>query len=279
MIPATAQLLLSFVVLLSTTNNIKALFLQQSLKSTTIKGIIFDMDGTLIQSCIDFADMRKRIYKVASEDLGRSVSDGDVIKLAPKLSLDGQKKADAIFADIEAKALRDMKLMPGMIELCKFLDNETTIKRAILTRNVFSSIDYMYENYMKQHNVTRFNPQIARDSLDKDGNILTAKPQPDAIHYICRECWNCSPSEVIMVGDSYKDDVVAGNRAGCGATILLKPKFDNNSGNDNESTLNERIPTFIITELSDLQPLLLKRYCTDDKFTTTTSKSIDISYY
>jgi len=217
-------------------------------------GVIFDMDGTLIQPCIDFAEMRRRIYDVASEDLGRPVLQGDVIKLFPSLSPSGQAKANEIFAEIEAKAKKDMKIMPGMFELCDFLD-ENRINRALLTRNVVDSVDYMYDNFMKTKGMRKFDPQVARDSLDERGNIIIAKPQPDAIHYICRQ-WNCSPSQVIMVGDSDKDDIVAGNRAGCGATVHLKTGIDNDSGNGGESDTFERKPTLEISTLSELQLIL-----------------------
>jgi histidinol phosphatase-like enzyme len=45
------------------------------------------------------------------------------------------------------------------------------------------------------------------------------KPSPIALQHIC-ESWGIQPSEVIMVGDSAKDDIVCGNCAGA-VTVLL----------------------------------------------------------
>lgn len=45
------------------------------------------------------------------------------------------------------------------------------------------------------------------------------KPSPAALQHIAQQ-WGISASECIMVGDSAKDDVVCGNRAGA-VTVLL----------------------------------------------------------
>jgi histidinol phosphatase-like enzyme len=45
------------------------------------------------------------------------------------------------------------------------------------------------------------------------------KPSPEALIHIC-DTWGIPPASVIMVGDSAKDDIVCGNRAG-GVTVLL----------------------------------------------------------
>lgn len=217
-------------------------------------GVIFDMDGTLIRPCIDFSDMRRRIYEVASEDAGYLVNEGDVVTMVDKFSPLCMDKAQVIFADIEAKALRDMQVMPGMMELCRYLD-DNHIKRAVLTRNVERSVDYLQETFM--NDLAQFSPQVARDTLDEEGNTLLAKPCPDGIQYICRQ-WQCLPSQTIMVGDSDEDDVVAGNRAGCGATIHLTTGKDNDSGRNagEQSLTEERQATLTIDALETLQGLL-----------------------
>lgn len=221
-------------------------------------GIIFDMDGTLIRPCIDFEDMRRRIYEVATEDFGYTLNEGDVVTMKEQFSPEGQARAMDIFNDIEAKALRDMKVMPGMLELCQHLDKKS-IRRAVLTRNVETSVDYLYEAFMEPIGVPRFDPQVARDTLDENNEVLLAKPCPNGIQYICRE-WKCDPSQVIMIGDSDQDDIVAGNRAGCGATIHLQTGADNDSGNSNESVLEEREPSVVIKELTQLLNLLVEAH-------------------
>ena len=216
-----------------------------------LKGVIFDMDGTLIKSVIDFPDMRRRIYHVATEDLGVSVQSGDVLALADTLSEKAQADVKVILEDIEAKALRDMELNTGMVELCAFLDQQK-IPRALLTRNVESSVEYMHTN--KMSSIPHFQPAIARDTVNS-GNILRPKPFPDAIFHICQQ-WNCDPSQVMMVGDSLQDDIVAANRAGC-ISVHLSSGKDNDSGNANESFQEERAPDIVIQSLSELRAILL----------------------
>lgn len=215
-------------------------------------GIIFDMDGTLTQPCIDFSDMRRRIYELASEDAGVPVTQGDVVTMVETFSPLYQKKAEEVFNDIQAKALRDMKLMPGMLELCNYLD-DNNIRRAVLTRNVESSVQHLQQHFMAT--MPLFDPQVARDTLDENGQILLPKPYPDGIQYICRR-WQCSPSQTIMIGDSELDDIVAGYRAGCGATIHLATSHDNDSGNSDESLLDERRASVRIDSLATVRGLL-----------------------
>jgi phosphoglycolate phosphatase-like HAD superfamily hydrolase len=215
-------------------------------------GVIFDMDGTLIQPCIDFDSLRRRIYKIASEDAGRPIASGDVVTMVEDFSPSNRQRAQEVFRDIEAKALRDMKAMPGMLDICRYLDKHQ-IKRAILTRNVASSIQFMQQKLISDE--VEFYPLVARDTLDEHGNLILMKPNPEGIHYICR-IWKCLSSQTIMIGDSDQDDIVAGNRAGCGATIHLVTGRDNDSGNINESSFEERKATYRIDSLNKIIDLL-----------------------
>lgn len=100
------------------------------------KGVIFDMDGTLIRHSIDFADVRRQIYNVADSDpIGKHLERTCVLTLAKQLSAEGQIKAKEIIADTVKRALEDMELMPGGAELLSFL-RENNLKRAVLTTYV-----------------------------------------------------------------------------------------------------------------------------------------------
>ena len=117
-----------------------------------IKGVIFDMDGTLIKPCIDFSDMRNRVYAIADSDSSlkhkpEEERRGDVLELYHFLSDEGKKLAKGVFDDIEAKAIRDMTLMDSVADVCHYLD-QLGIKRAVLTRNVEESINVMQKKLM-----------------------------------------------------------------------------------------------------------------------------------
>lgn len=231
-----------------------------------IKGVIFDMDGTLIKHCIDFNDMRKRIYQIADHDeklknAHESNRRGDVLKLYHYFSEEGQIKAKAVFDDIETKAIHDMTLMEGVREISQFLDSNG-IKRAVLTRNVLRSVDAMHEKLWGVTGVVggvrEFFPIVCRETLALDGvSTIPSKPSPDAIFHICN-VWNCSPEDVIMVGDSDADDIVAASRAGCGGKVLLRldgQNEDNDAGGGgpkDDDEKKEREPSFIIHSLHDL---------------------------
>jgi len=225
-------------------------------------GVIFDMDGTITKHCIDFADLRRRIYDIADDDFGGpdKHDGGCVLELAEKLSPDGRKRANDVFQDIEQKAIDDMKFMDGLVDLCRCID-DLGVKRAILTRNVRRSVDALHDRLLDDEGISGFYPALARDSTCEQGNLIPAKPAPDAILHICN-VWGCDPSNVIMVGDSPADDIVAGSRAGCRARILLAEGGvvrDNDSGNGgpiDEEEARQRTPCITVASLLELRDLL-----------------------
>lgn len=234
-----------------------------------IKGVIFDMDGTLIKPCIDFADMRKRVYELADMDslLKNEPEEnrrGDVLKLCNDFSAEGQKLVKAVFGDIEEKALRDMELMEYVGDLCNFLDSEGK-KRAVLTRNVGYSVDVMHDKLWKEHSAREFFPAVNRETEGRENKgPLPLKPAPDAILHICN-VWGYTPDEVVMVGDSAADDITAASRAGCGGRVLLKyngKSYDNDSGEGDAMTSAKRLerePTLLVSNLGELLNIMKEK--------------------
>lgn len=232
-------------------------------------GVIFDMDGTLLHQSIDFASMRQSIYAVANEDanVNERVDSGCVLEIAERLSPEGRAKAQEIFADIEKRAVEKMSFMDGLPDLLRYLDDHG-VRRAVLTRNVESSVDTMHDRLWADHDLPPFFPALARDSKTEDSlrRQLPSKPDPEAIRYICDAVWRCDPAHVIMVGDSVTDDIHCANRAGCGASVLLKyqgKSLDNDSGNSDVIDLsgsNVEItkPTLVVEGLHILTKLFAK---------------------
>ena len=231
------------------------------------KGVIFDMDGTLIQHSIDFAEMRHRVYEVADADpIGKDLERTCVLALASQLSIEGQRKTNEIFADIERRALEDMKLMPGGIELLTFL-SENNLEVAVLTRNKERNVQHMQQLYLDGMNNVKeslFHPIVARDTVSNASSKepLKAKPHPDGILHVC-SIWGCNPSEVIMVGDSANDDIAAANRASCGGAVLLTQpdgsSLDTDSGyavGYSEEEMRERTPSLRVESLDELKMYL-----------------------
>jgi len=225
-------------------------------------GIVFDMDGTITRHCIDFAELRRRIYEIADDDCLEH--DGEcVLALADRMSPEGKQRAQDVFADIEDKAIEDMAFMDGLADLCRFID-DSGLKRAILTRNVRRSVDALHGKLQKDEAIAGFSPAMARDSVCEQGNPIRPKPAPDAILHIC-SAWGCEPRNVLMVGDSPADDIVAGYRAGCGARVLLAEggvtRDNDTTGNGaptDDEEIRQRTPCVTVSSLFELRDLLRK---------------------
>ncbi|MEW5303146.1 MAG: hypothetical protein WDW36_005867 [Sanguina aurantia] len=160
-----------------------------------------DMDGTLTVPVINFKLMRSRV----------GVPDGkDILDFISTQSVEQQALSHAAIKEIEAQALEDMSAMPGVHDLCEMLDAKS-IPRGLITRNVAHSVAHFHANHMAL--LQPFCPAISRECPHE------YKPSPAALFHICKT-WGIAPSEVMMVGDSLKDDIVSGNRAGC-ITVFL----------------------------------------------------------
>ena len=189
------------------------------------------MDGTLTVPVIDFAYMRQQV----------GVHTGDILDVITSWPPEEQQRAYAAIAAIEDQALHDMQAMPGLLKLCKLLD-DIRVPRGLITRNVKRSIEYFHSNHFP---LPPFIPAISRECE------FPYKPSPAALVHIC-ESWGIPPSQCMMVGDSAKDDIVCGNRAGA-ITVLL----DTDQRYEDDAQLSgECKPTFKVTSLEQLQQLL-----------------------
>ncbi|CAF0722194.1 unnamed protein product [Didymodactylos carnosus] len=169
--------------------------------SSRIRGVIFDMDGTLTRpGAIDFARMRERCGIKPG---------GDIIEFVNNQSEPLRSKLNEILIEEEEFGLKRMELMPDIKQLFDYLI-ENNINRALLTRNNDTIMNRTVElmNYAKQE---PFSVMLSR-------TFSPPKPHPDAIHHICQR-WKLNVNEVLMVGDSL-DDIKAGAAAGT-KTVLI----------------------------------------------------------
>jgi phosphoglycolate phosphatase-like HAD superfamily hydrolase len=150
-----------------------------------------------------------------------------------------------------------MTIQEGGPELVAFLARNG-VKRAVLTRNYEKNAFLMQHKFQRDMNDATFDLIIGKDSyFDGSYQPVQEIPKAQRIHQICT-IWGCHPSEVIMVGDSITDDIVEGNRAGCGGTVLLQPKgyeLNNFYGTTIGNSL-ERKPTLCVESLTDLMQYL-----------------------
>ena len=157
---------------------------------TAIRGLIFDLDGTLVDSGLDFDLIRREM----------SLPDKQPILEALE-HLDGPRRSAcwAILDRHEREGAERATLMPGVAELMQAV-TARGLRRAVFTRNgrvaTVRTLDRLG---------LTFDAVVAREDAPP-------KPDPTGIWKIC-ESWGLRPDEVAMVGD-YLFDIEAGRRAG-----------------------------------------------------------------
>ncbi len=164
-----------------------------------IRGVIFDLDGTLIDSRLDFDQMRCDMEFEAGQlilETLEGLPDGD-----------RKERCRAVLRRHEYEGARSATLMPGALELLAELDRRD-LPQAILTRNSRE----MTELALRRLELS-FSQVLTREDAPP-------KPDPEGLLIICRN-WQIDPGDVVFVGD-FHFDVIAGKRAGM-TTILYAP--------------------------------------------------------
>jgi len=175
-------------------------------KSSPVRGVIFDLDGTLVDSGLDFDVMRREMEIAPGRPLLEAID-----------ALDDHRAARCreILARHEWAGADNARLMPGVREFLSALAARD-IHRAVLTRN---------SREVAQATLTRlaldFDTVIAREDAP-------AKPDPTAIWRIC-EKWQLRPDLVAIIGD-FRFDIEAGQRAGT-RTVLYTAEDEAEAAN------------------------------------------------
>jgi len=168
-----------------------------------IDGIIFDLDGTLVESGLDFELMRSEM---------RLPSGVPLLETIAELPADDQRRCHDILHQHELAGAARAELMPGV---GRFLGRlaERGLRRAVITRNSRTLTVPLLARLATDGDVRLdFDPVMTRD----DGPI---KPDPASIWEICR-IWGTQSSRVVMLGD-YRYDLEAGRRAGAKSVLYL----------------------------------------------------------
>ncbi len=186
--------------------------------------VIFDMDGTLISSELDFVAIRA--------DLGIDVGLG-IIEAIELMDASQRAKAHAKLLEYELASARRATLLRGAVEV---LDTSRAmgLKLALLTRNTCQAVDIVLERFES----LKFDLVRCRE----DGII---KPEPDGVLMACGML-GVDPARTMCVGD-FHYDIQAANSAGATSVLLTtNPGCDAYAGEAD----------FVINELGELLKLL-----------------------
>jgi HAD superfamily hydrolase (TIGR01549 family) len=161
-----------------------------------IRGVIFDMDGTITAPYFDFLRIK--------EEAG--IGDVDMLDYLRYANRAEYARIHRILHRYEEAGVRDAKLNRGARTLLNFLARRK-IPTALLTRNSRKSVDGICRKLKLKFDIT-----ISRE----DGAY---KPAPEPIWHIAKQ-WKLARWEVLMVGD-YKWDVLCAKNAGIPCALLI----------------------------------------------------------
>lgn len=184
-----------------------------------IKGIIFDLDGTLLDTLDDLTTAVNKFLakhdfaRHSREDVRKMVGNGAaklVERALPKIEFtkDEMLKFYAEYAECYATSQKFTKIYDGIDEVLDYL-TEKNIKIAVVSNKPDKATQFCKENYLKKWNINPCFGQI-------DG--IPIKPAPFMLNKVI-EIWEFEKSEVLFVGDSPEDMLTAKNAqiAGIGA--------------------------------------------------------------
>lgn len=162
-----------------------------------IKLAVFDMDGTIFESYLDWLKIREEL----------NVPKGDSI--LQEIYKNG--KADMARLEILERYEREntLKTKPinGFAECMRYLESQR-IKTALVTNNNKKNTDFL---------LTRFN--LCFDAVITREMRLW-KPDPDAFFYVMN-LYGCTAEEIISIGDSHYD-VRASRAAQISAIFIIE---------------------------------------------------------
>jgi HAD superfamily hydrolase (TIGR01549 family) len=160
-----------------------------------LAGVIFDLDGTLVDSNLDFAAIRR--------DMG--LGPEPILEAMERLSPERRLECERILLRHERAGAARATPIHGAIEWLNHLD-ECGIPRAVFTRNSRAVVEVALERCALD-----FEHVFAREDAPP-------KPDPEAILRLCRS-WGVQPRNVLVVGD-YVYDLLAGRAAGAASALV-----------------------------------------------------------
>ncbi len=209
----------------------------------TLRAALFDLDGTLIETHIDFPAMTRAMREMARDaGVPAGVIDGkDILGMvaaaAQNLAARGgdgpafRQQAFARLEEMEVEGCSRPRLLPGSDALLAAL-RERNVKVAVVTRNC---------RRVSSELLARF--ELPHDLLLTRNDVPRAKPDPDHLRRALAFL-DVPPEAALMAGDHFMD-IQAGCAAGCAVTVGVLGAHD-------VSWFAPCPPTFLVRDLADL---------------------------
>lgn len=163
-----------------------------------LTGIIFDIDGTLVDSRLDFTQIRAEMELPPEEP---------ILEALEQMSAVDAERCQKILAKHEEQGVRQAVPFPGVSEFLQDL-RQRGIRIAAVTRN---------RQKLGQEMLARW-PDLFEVILGRESGPI--KPDPWSILSICQQ-WEVEPSRVIFLGD-YLFDMQAGRNAGTWTVLFSR---------------------------------------------------------
>ena len=180
-----------------------------SVTSTTLKAVIFDLDGTLVTFNLDVTSCRKEVIQYLtkqgiSRDLFsmKETAFDMLIKVKNHLGTNATEeqlqriktKVFSIVEKYELTSAKETKLFTGLPETLKAL-KDMNMKLAVCTISGTKAAEYILERFEIGH---FFDAILTRD------DVVAVKPHSIHLQKVL-ETLDVLPQEAVLVGDSTKD--------------------------------------------------------------------------
>lgn len=174
----------------------------------TFKGVIFDMDNTLLKSNIDFENMKKTVYDflvgegmINQNSTWKNKTASQIIeegRLHPEFYLI-ESEVWKLVEEVEAKGMEGAQLEANAMEMIHHLKDDGKII-TVLTNNAFTAAEKVLVQFSMFH---LFDLVLGRE------HMKALKPSPSGVYFIMDHWKNIKKEEWVLVGDSWIDGKAA----------------------------------------------------------------------
>lgn len=150
-----------------------------------IKLALFDMDGTIVDSNLDWPSIRQHLQIKPGHSILSDIYAHDRVDEARLAILEAYEQENTV----------QVKPIKGIDIFLEYLAS-LSIKRALITNNNRANTDYILQKYQ-----FFFDLVITREKR-------LWKPEPDVFYYVMEQ-FGCLPSETVSIGDSHYDIIAS----------------------------------------------------------------------